>query len=240
MNRAGAASLAGAMLMRGTAKRTRQQIQDELDRLKARMNVGGGANAGDGVRSRRRARTCRAGAAAPGRSAARARIPGGGVRAAEAGTARRHRAAEERADAGRIHRVQPPSRPLSEGRRALHANPRRADRRHRMPPRCSRSSSSIATSMAPRTAQLTVDRRFRSEGDRELATRTVRQLEEPAGRSRASRRVYHGRRPGEPVVSRRPTKPMRSSSPASTCDPRRPCRTIRRCCSATTCWAAAS
>ena len=43
MNRAGAASLAGAMLMRGTTARTRQQIQDELDRLKARMSVTGGA-----------------------------------------------------------------------------------------------------------------------------------------------------------------------------------------------------
>jgi zinc protease len=30
------------MLMRGTAKHTRQQLQDELDRLKARMNAGGG------------------------------------------------------------------------------------------------------------------------------------------------------------------------------------------------------
>ena len=43
MNRTGAAALAGPMLMRGTVKRTRQQIQDELDRLKARMNVFGGA-----------------------------------------------------------------------------------------------------------------------------------------------------------------------------------------------------
>jgi zinc protease len=42
MNRIGAASLAGGMLMRGTTKRTRQQIQDELDRLKARLNVFGG------------------------------------------------------------------------------------------------------------------------------------------------------------------------------------------------------
>ena len=31
------------MLMRGTTKRSRQQIQDELDRLKARMFIGGGA-----------------------------------------------------------------------------------------------------------------------------------------------------------------------------------------------------
>ncbi len=38
-----AADLAGQMLMRGTTKRTRQQIQDELDRLKARLTISGGA-----------------------------------------------------------------------------------------------------------------------------------------------------------------------------------------------------
>jgi zinc protease len=43
MNRSSAASLTGAMLMRGTTKKTRQQIQDELDRLKARLNVSGSA-----------------------------------------------------------------------------------------------------------------------------------------------------------------------------------------------------
>jgi len=32
----------GSLLMRGTKRKTRQQIQDELDRLKARMNVNGG------------------------------------------------------------------------------------------------------------------------------------------------------------------------------------------------------
>jgi zinc protease len=41
MNRATAAGLAGDMLMRGTTKHTRQQIQDELDRLKARAFVFG-------------------------------------------------------------------------------------------------------------------------------------------------------------------------------------------------------
>ncbi|MFY9550133.1 MAG: pitrilysin family protein [Thermoanaerobaculia bacterium] len=39
-----AADLAADMLMRGTTKHTRQQIKDELDRLKARMTVGGRAN----------------------------------------------------------------------------------------------------------------------------------------------------------------------------------------------------
>jgi zinc protease len=39
-----AASMTAQMLMRGTAKHTRQQIQDELNRMKAQMNVGGGAS----------------------------------------------------------------------------------------------------------------------------------------------------------------------------------------------------
>lgn len=41
INRSTAARLAGAMLMRGTTKHTRQQIRDELDRLKARAFVFG-------------------------------------------------------------------------------------------------------------------------------------------------------------------------------------------------------
>jgi zinc protease len=43
MNRSTAGDLAADMLMRGTTKRTRQQIQDELDRLRARVRVSGGA-----------------------------------------------------------------------------------------------------------------------------------------------------------------------------------------------------
>ncbi|MBA2339347.1 MAG: insulinase family protein, partial [Pyrinomonadaceae bacterium] len=44
MNRSiAAAQLAGAMLQRGTAKHTRQQISDEFDRLKARVFIFGGA-----------------------------------------------------------------------------------------------------------------------------------------------------------------------------------------------------
>ncbi len=43
MNKSSAASFAGQLLNRGTTKRTRQQIQDEFDRLKARVNIGGGA-----------------------------------------------------------------------------------------------------------------------------------------------------------------------------------------------------
>ena len=38
-----AAGLAGATLIRGTAHKNRQQIQDEIDKLKAQLNVNGGA-----------------------------------------------------------------------------------------------------------------------------------------------------------------------------------------------------
>src|SRR5262249_32428585 len=42
-------TIAGSMLMRGTAKHTRQQIEDAFDKLRAKVNVGGtqtGASAG--------------------------------------------------------------------------------------------------------------------------------------------------------------------------------------------------
>ncbi len=43
MNRGTAGEFAGAMLRRGTKNYTRQQINDEIDRLKAQVSVGGGA-----------------------------------------------------------------------------------------------------------------------------------------------------------------------------------------------------
>ena len=42
------AQMAGSLLMRGTRNRTRQQIQDEMDKLNARMTVGGGGGAAGG------------------------------------------------------------------------------------------------------------------------------------------------------------------------------------------------
>jgi zinc protease len=55
MNRGSAASMVGQMLMRGTAKHTRQQIQDELNNLKAQVVVFGGAtSAGAQIESTRR------------------------------------------------------------------------------------------------------------------------------------------------------------------------------------------
>ncbi|HEV7991355.1 MAG TPA: pitrilysin family protein [Gemmatimonadaceae bacterium] len=43
-NKTTAARLTGAMLSRGTLALTRQQVRDSLDKLKARVNVGGGGN----------------------------------------------------------------------------------------------------------------------------------------------------------------------------------------------------
>ncbi|MBL8150840.1 MAG: insulinase family protein, partial [Blastocatellia bacterium] len=43
MNRGVAGSFAGQMLMRGTTKHTREQLKEEMDKLKARAFVGGGA-----------------------------------------------------------------------------------------------------------------------------------------------------------------------------------------------------
>ena len=42
------AQVTGAMLMRGTKTRSRQQIQDEMDKLNARISVGGGGGIGGG------------------------------------------------------------------------------------------------------------------------------------------------------------------------------------------------
>ena len=48
MGKATAASFAGAMLMRGTTERSRQEIMDELDRLKIRGSLSGGATGAGG------------------------------------------------------------------------------------------------------------------------------------------------------------------------------------------------
>ena len=48
MNRGVAGTVAGEMLMRGTTAHTRQQIEDEFDRLKANVFVGGGSESATG------------------------------------------------------------------------------------------------------------------------------------------------------------------------------------------------
>ena len=58
MHRGYAGGMAAAMLERGTAKRTRKQIADEYDRLKAQGSIGGDATSVDAVFETTR-RTCR-------------------------------------------------------------------------------------------------------------------------------------------------------------------------------------
>jgi zinc protease len=48
MGRATAGSMAGGMLMRGTQQRTREELRDEIARLQAQLNVGGGATTASG------------------------------------------------------------------------------------------------------------------------------------------------------------------------------------------------
>jgi zinc protease len=50
MNRSAACGIAGSMLLRGTQKRTREQIRNEFDRLKASVGVGGEGGSIDTVR----------------------------------------------------------------------------------------------------------------------------------------------------------------------------------------------
>ena len=53
------AGLAGQTLIRGTAKKNRQQIQDEIDRLKAQINVGGSATGASVIHRNHARESCR-------------------------------------------------------------------------------------------------------------------------------------------------------------------------------------
>ena len=72
--------LTGSLLMRGTAKKSRQQIQDAIDQLKLRLNVGRQCDGGDGF-TRNDAGEFAGGAAVGGGDSERGVVAGGGVRA---------------------------------------------------------------------------------------------------------------------------------------------------------------
>ena len=174
--------------MRGTTKHTRQQIKDEFDRLKARVNVGGRADAGHGL----------------GRDDPRE--PAGGARARRRGPARarRSRRASSSSSARRTSRriEQQRSEPHAMGQTALqrHLNPypegrRRATSRRprsRSPSYTSgdarrgegvlrRASTAPPPRSSPSSATSTRRRSRRS------SQRALRRLEEPDGRSSACR-----------------------------------------------------
>ena len=216
------ADLAADMLMRGTTKHTRQQIKDEFDRLKARVD-----------RLRRRATQAnvvdrddpREPSGRPGagrRDPARAGVPGQGVRGAAAGEPRRHRAAEERARRARPERLPAPHEPVPEGRRALRRDLRRVDRDATRRRRSTRRRSSTPTSTAPRPASSPIVGDFDDAAVGEAGGGALRRLEEP-GALRARAAAIQGRRgreqgardpgQGQRLLHRRPEPPARGRRP---------------------------
>ena len=100
MNRAEAAQFAGQLLDRGTSKHTRQQIQDEFDRLKAQVRVfGGPTSAGVSIETTRQ------------NLPATIRLVGEILRE----PAFPARKPEKRADGDRFHRAKPALQYLSQG-----------------------------------------------------------------------------------------------------------------------------
>ena len=195
------------MLMRGTTKRTRQQIQDELDRLKARVSVCGGAHAGDGVASRPRARTCRRCSGSSPRccasrrsrprsssSSGRSSSPPSSSRRASRRRSRRSRSSATCSPypKGDVRYV--PT--LDEERRRAQGGDARRGRR-----------SSTRDFYGASNGELARRRRLRRGGDREARDRALRRLEEPAARSRACRRPTSDVAGGATSRSRRRTRP---------------------------------
>ena len=88
-------SMTGALLMRGTKNQTRQQIQDEMVKLNARINVSGGVSGADASDPDHRGEPD-SGAAPGGRDAARAGVPGSGIRPGEEAADRRDREPQDR------------------------------------------------------------------------------------------------------------------------------------------------
>ena len=201
------------MLMRGTTKHTRQQIKDELDRLKARMSVGGRAEPGDAL-VRDHPREPPGGLPPGGRGPARARVSREGVRGAPAGEPRRDRAGAQRAQLGGLELLRAPHEPLSEGRRALRRDARGVARE--LQGRDARRGPQVLRRVLRRLERAARRRRgFRRGRGREARRGAVRELEEP-GAVRAGAPAVPGRRPRSRRRSRRPTRPTRSSSRART------------------------
>jgi zinc protease len=87
--------LTGATLMRGTKSKSRQQIQDEMDRLKAQISVSGGVNNAT-IHIQTTEANLAGALKAGGRDSARAGIPGGRVRTGAQAERGRNRGRQER------------------------------------------------------------------------------------------------------------------------------------------------
>ncbi len=117
-------SMAGSLLMRGTKTHTRQQIQDEMVKLNARINVSGGVS-GASISVQTTERESRPGAAAGGRDIAGAVVPRSGIRSGEEAAHCRNRKPPDRARPALPARARPRAQYVSAKRRALRGNARR-------------------------------------------------------------------------------------------------------------------
>ena len=126
--RRGQATLTGGMLMRGTTKHSRQEIEDTLDKLKATLTVQGGQTGAVRARSDR-ACQCRADPGFARRSPAVARISCRGAGDAQACCDRGRRAESHRSPLDRRARAAALRKSVPERRRSLRADRRRGNRR---------------------------------------------------------------------------------------------------------------
>jgi hypothetical protein len=172
LGRSTACGIASAMLMRGTKKRTREQLSNEFARLKANVDVGG-----EGGSSKRSARACKTPAAVA--SPARAFLPRERIRAVATILPRRHRDTETGPRrAGKNRTGAPPQSPCA-GALALQPDTGGA-----------RGTPQVADAGRSQTLLHPAHRRFRQRahrrrrlrpgGGRAAGCRAVRRLEEPA------------------------------------------------------------
>src|SRR5262249_6837497 len=139
-----AATFASTLLMAGTKQHTRQQIQDELRRLNAQVNVGGafagGRGGGRGGGGGGALQSVNASVSAPGRelpggdqsggeNPARAAVFDRGVRSRPRTADQGARADADRAEPARERSADAPHEPVREERSAVRAHARRRARR---------------------------------------------------------------------------------------------------------------
>ena len=228
-----------AMLMRGTHKHTRQQLSDEFDRLKARVNFNSwGSGQYASIETTRE--NLPAVLTLVAEVAARTGIRSQGARADAHRVARGHRAAAQRSVGAGLHAV--PQAPQSLSARATsatsspstRASPRQGG--HARAGAC--SSTAISSARSPRSSRWSATStpppsrsRWRALlGDWKNAEAVQARRERVLRRQPLEGHRHRDARQGAGILRRRHEPPVA----------RRRSRTIRRWCSATTCWAADS
>jgi zinc protease len=200
------AGITGGLLMRGTKNKTRQQIQDEIDRLKAQLSVSGSPTSATA-----RIETIEANLPGALRLAAEIlREPAFPDNEFETVRQRRISATAEagRSDPSspRAHRVSAPYEPLPARRRPLRLHFRRADWGPQRRSRSMMSANSTSSSTA-RASEIAVSGRFAAPEITKLATELFGNWKSPAP-TRAS-----------PTCSRKSRQRIRRSRPPTSRTP---------------------